>query len=364
MTELLCIGNAIVDVFAGADSQSMDRLGLRAPAQHVGREEAEKILAEIGARGLPAGGGASEGTPVFSSGGGAANVAKIAAMLEVGAAFAGCIGGDGLGAVFQEDIGAAGVTALLTRGKEKTGTCIILGGPGGETRVAASPGAALEFTGDDISEEMIQNAGVIVLDGYILERRPLVRRVLELADRYGTPVALDAASVFQIRERAEEILQYCRSYPLILFMNADEALAFYHVLRKDGEDMESGWARGEKWRDDREKEKIILEDVCPVFKILTGEELFPIIVIKLGGRGALALAGGGLYRQETSTIVPKNSIGAGDAFCAAFLASWIRGKSLSECLSLGNRVAGAILEVPGTRIKKDKLKPFVKLLRR
>jgi sugar/nucleoside kinase (ribokinase family) len=356
MTELLCIGNAMVDVFAGADSQNMDRLGLREPVQHIGREEAENILAELGARG-----DASKGAPVFSSGGGAANVAKIASLLEVGAAFAGCAGGDGLGAFFQEDLGAAGVTTLLTKGKEKTGTCIILSSPEGETRIAASPGAALEFTGEDINEKMIQNTKTLVLDGYILERRLLARRVLELADRYGTPVALDAASVFQIREKTEEILQYCRNYPLILFMNADEAIAFYHVLRKG---RESGRACGEKQRDEREKEKIILEDVCPVFKILTEGKLFPIIVIKLGGRGALALARGELYRQETFTIVPKNSIGAGDAFCAAFLASWIRGKSLSECLSLGNKVAGAVLEVPGTRIKGDKLKPFVKLLRK
>ncbi|MDR2134314.1 MAG: PfkB family carbohydrate kinase [Treponema sp.] len=361
MTELLCIGNAIVDVFAGAGSQSMDRLGIREPVQHIGREEAERILAELGVRGgsvFPAGGGA----PVFSSGGGAANVAKIAALLEVGAAFAGCAGGDGLGDFFREDLRAAGVAALLTRGKEKTGTCIILSSPEGETRIAASPGAALEFTGDDIDEKTIQNTRVLVLDGYVLERRPLVRRVLELADRYGTPVALDTASVFQIREKTGEILQYCRNYPLILFMNADEAIAFYHALRKDREDAEGG--RGEKQRDEREKEKIILEDICPVFKILTGAELFPIIVIKLGGRGALALAGGELYRQETFTLVPKNSIGAGDAFCAAFLASWIRGKSLSECLSLGNRVAGAVLEVPGTRIKGGRLKPFAKLLKK
>jgi sugar/nucleoside kinase (ribokinase family) len=361
MTELLCIGNAIVDVFAGADSQSMDRLGIREPVQHIKREEAERVLAELGACGgsVLSGGGASKGAPVFSSGGGAANVAKIAALLEVGAAFAGCTGGDGLADVFREDLRSAGVAALLTRGKEKTGICLILSSPEGETRIAASPGAALEFAGDDINEKMIQNTRVLVLDGYILERRPLVRRVLELADSYGTPVALDTASVFQIREKTEEILQYCRNYPLILFMNADEAIAFYHVLRKDTEGRGCGGQR-----DEREKEKIILEDICPVFKILTEGELFPIIVIKLGSRGSLALARGELYRQETFTVVPKNSIGAGDAFCAAFLASWIRGKSLSECLSLGNKVAGAVLEVPGTRIRGGKLKPFAKLLRK
>jgi sugar/nucleoside kinase (ribokinase family) len=372
MAELLCIGNAIVDVFAASDSRTLDRLGIGEPVQHIERAAAEKILAELGAgdsalsRGAAS--GRAEGAPVFSSGGGAANVAKIAALLGAGAAFAGCVGDDRLGAVFTEDLRSAGVVTLLTKGKERTGVCLVLGRAEGETRIAASPGAALEFTGADINEKMIQNAGALVLDGYVLERRPLVRRVLELADKYGTPLALDAASVFQIRERAAEILQYCRNYPIILFMNADEAIAFYHVLRKDGD--EAGNVRGpgsnpgEQQREEREKEKLILEEICPIFKILTKGELFPIIVIKLGGRGALALARGELYREETFTLVPKNSIGAGDAFCAAFLSSWLRGKSLSEGLSLGNKVAGKILEAPGTQIESGKLKTFAKFLKK
>ncbi|MDR1319046.1 MAG: adenosine kinase [Treponema sp.] len=369
MTELLCIGNAIVDVFAVSDSQTMDRLGIRELVQHIQREGAEKILADLGAGEAVLGASeGADGAPVFSSGGGAANVAKIAALLDIGAAFAGCVGSDRLAEVFAEDLRSAGVAALLAKGKERTGVCLVLGSPEGETRIAASPGAALEFTEADINEKMIQSAKALVLDGYILDRRPLVRRILELAGKYGTPVALDAASVFQIRERAAEILQYCRNYPIILLMNADEAIAFYHVLRKDGDDAENGRGPGgirgpgEKQREEREKEKLILEDICPVFKILTKGELFPIIVIKLGGRGALALARGELYREETFTVVPKNSIGAGDAFCAAFLASWIRGKSLSEGLSLGNRVAGEVLKVPGTRIRGGKLKPLAKLL--
>ncbi|MDR2965831.1 MAG: hypothetical protein LBU88_08655 [Treponema sp.] len=40
----------------------------------------------------------------------------------------------------------------------------------------------------------------------------------------------------------------------------------------------------------------------------------------------------------------------------------MRGKSLSECASLGNKVAREILEVPGTQIKPGKLKAFAKLL--
>jgi sugar/nucleoside kinase (ribokinase family) len=71
-----------------------------------------------------------------------------------------------------------------------------------------------------------------------------------------------------------------------------------------------------------------------------------------------------VYHEETFTITPRNPVGAGDAFCAAFLAAWIRGDSLSGCAALGNKVARQILEVPGTRIQSGKLESFAKVLRK
>ena len=99
-----------------------------------------------------------------------------------------------------------------------------------------------------------------------------------------------------------------------------------------------------------------------MLKYITEGEIFPIIVIKLGGRGAVILAGGNIYREETFTIIPRNTVGAGDAFFAAFVSAWIRGKSIRECAALGNKVAREILTVSGTRIKAGKLKSFARLL--
>ena len=226
----------------------------------------------------------------------------------------------------------------------------------GQTRFAASPGAALELTEAHIGEEMISGAEVVVVDGYILDRRPLVQHILKLASRRGIPTALDAASVFQVKSKAEEILTYSRSFPLLVFMNADEAIAFFNTIRKS-RDEETGLS-------EKEKEGVILRDVCPMLKIITDGEIFPIIVVKLGGRGAVVVAGGNVYHEETFTIVPRNTIGAGDAFCAAFIAAWIRDRSLSECAALGNKVAREILEVPGTHIKSGKLKSFAKILQK
>jgi sugar/nucleoside kinase (ribokinase family) len=354
--ELFCVGSALVDIFAQADGPLMDRLGLAEPVQHISSEEAEQILRALGWKTDSAGVLVPNGGPGFSScsGGGTANTAKIAALLGIRTGFTGCTGNDLFGDLFHREITASGAVPRLIPGKGKTGICIILSSPEGETRIAAAPGASGELAPEDISEKSIQNAGVVALDGYLLDRQPLVRRVLSLADQFGVPVALDVASVFRVKEKTVEILQYSRNYPLIIFMNADEAIAFYQTLRKTGEDFE---IRGE-----REKADWIIREVCPVFQNMTGTELFPLIAVKLGSRGAVIVAGGAVYRAEAFPVVPRNSTGAGDAFCAAFLSGWIRGKSIAESAALGNRVAREILEVPGTRIDRRRLLPIKKTL--
>jgi len=345
LTELLCIGNPIVDVFINIDEALALKYGIIEQSQHISREKLEELLREPSI---------DFSNAVKSSGGGAANVAKISAMLGMNCAFTGCAGHDEFANIFNEEMTNAGVSATLVKSNEKTGLCVACG-INSETRFAASPSAALDLTQDHISDEMINSAEVIVLDGYILDRRPLVQHILLKASKQGIPVALDAASIFQVKSKAEEILTYSRTFPLLVFMNADETLAFYNTIRKS-KDADANLS-------EKEKETIILRDVSPMLKIITDGELFPIIVVKLGGRGAIVIAGGNVYHEGTFTVTPRNTVGAGDAFCAAFTSAWIRGKSLSECAALGNKVAREILEVPGTHIKSGKLKSFAKALK-
>ena len=49
-------------------------------------------------------------------------------------------------------------------------------------------------------------------------------------------------------------------------------------------------------------------------------------------------------------VIPMDNTGAGDAFCAGFLTGWVRRKTISECAALGNKAAGIILNVIGTKI--------------
>jgi sugar/nucleoside kinase (ribokinase family) len=346
LTELLCIGNPIVDVFIDLDYSLALKYGILNSVQHISGDKAEALLREPYI---------DFTKTVKSSGGGAANVAKIAAMLGMNAVFSGCAGHDELAKIFKEEITGAGVSSMLVSSNEKTGLCFVCN-IGGETRFAASPRAAFELNETHITEELISGAEVVVLDGYILDRRPLVQHILRLANRRGIPVALDTASIMQVKSKAEEILTYSRNFPLFVFFNADEILTFANTIRIINDDAAN--------LSEKEKESIILRDICPVVKNITDGEIFPIVVIKLGGRGAVVVAGGNIYREETFTVTPRNTVGAGDAFCAAFISAWIRDKSLSECAALGNKVAREILEVPGTHIKSGKLKSFAKIFQK
>jgi sugar/nucleoside kinase (ribokinase family) len=341
--ELLCIGNALVDVFARKEGDIDPRFGLTKPVQHVDIETLQEII------------GLLPETQVVS-GGGAANAAKIAGLLGIKTGFIGAIGSgsedgtDHFGGVFAGDLAAAGVELFLVRKEAPTGVCLILRAGAGKTIIAAAPSASLELAPEDLDETLIKNAGVVMIDGFMLNRKNLVVRVLDLANKYGTVAALDVGSAGIVKEQAWEIATYSRLYPLILFMNEAEALTFYRILSRQ--------------EDEGTEECGLTRETSDFFENFTAANLFPVVAVKLGKRGAVVFAGGGVYRAETVPIAAAENTGAGDAFGAAFLGAWIRDKSLSECAALGNKAAREVLNVPGTRLDRKRLKALVKQLER
>ena len=235
--DLLCIGNALVDVFAAGDEETLIRHGITRPVQHVEYEKIKKILDEYDSA-CPRD---NSNTIIMSSGGGSGNVAKIAGFLGTQVCFTGAVGKavdngeepDNLGRLFREELISAGVKLSLSLKPSPTGVCLYLR-TGKEIHIAASPSAALELSESDINEEDLQKAKVVVIDGFILGNTSLVRRVLELADKYGKTAALDLSSVSIAAEHAAEIAEYARKYSLILFMNEREAEAFYKRMRNKG----------------------------------------------------------------------------------------------------------------------------------
>jgi ribokinase len=67
----------------------------------------------------------------------------------------------------------------------------------------------------------------------------------------------------------------------------------------------------------------------------------PVVVIKLGEEGSLALHGGREWRVPAPKVEVVDTTGAGDAFNGGFLAAWLRGAAIQKCLARGNRVGAA-----------------------
>ncbi|MDR2482325.1 MAG: PfkB family carbohydrate kinase [Treponema sp.] len=352
--ELLCVGNAIVDVFANAPPGFLEHWGLSPGARHLDHARLNAMLEALGMAGSALWSGA-DGKGAVVSGGGGANVAKIAALLGISSLFAGAVGRDAAGQFFEQELREAGAGALLVQGKAPTGLCLILQRPGAGPCIAASTGAALEFDEAAIPEDRIQEARVLLIDGYMLDREALTRRIMEMAVQHGTVIALDVGSAAMAAARAAEIRRFCDDYPLILFMNEAEAEAFYEAQGAAAMDEEpetpvwGGWTHTARFQ--------------TFYQKFTGKDIYPIIAVKQGHRGATVFAGGTMYRAGTLALYAgAESTGAGDAFCAAFLAAWIRGTSLADCAALGNRAAREILNVPGTMIGRKKLAPIAKIL--
>ena len=320
MIELLCIGNAMVDVFAEVPPDFCKQFALKNPVQHVSSETAAAILAAL------------PNDVVITAGGGAANTAKIATRLGLSAAFTGAVGSDNYADLFENELKETGVFVHIVRKKSPTGVFISLTAKNSlqeDTEfsgcIAASPSAALEFTAEDIDLSLFESAEntvrVLMLEGFLLGRDTLVSRIGELVTKHKIPLAVDfgtslIASVQAelFKEKHSPLWDKTGKFPLILFFNEKEAEAFAKIFGYDWESL-----------------FIFLSH-----SILTA--------VKLAERGAAVFSGGKVYYTRAKRIKAAESTGAGDAFAAGFLAAWIRGEGPEQCGQAGNAAASLVLK--------------------
>ena len=73
----------------------------------------------------------------------------------------------------------------------------------------------------------------------------------------------------------------------------------------------------------------------------------PVVAMKLGADGGLVVAREAASRVDAPQVEVVDTIGAGDAFDAGFLAGWLDGRSPEDCLRLA--VACGALSVRASR---------------
>ncbi|MGC9666511.1 carbohydrate kinase family protein [Planosporangium sp. 12N6] len=260
-------------------------------------------------------------------GGSGANTAAWLAACGVPTALVGVVGTDDAGTTRLAELAASGVCPLLRRtGAAPTGSVVVLSGAGDRTMLSER-GANLLLSPEDVDAGLAVGARHLHLSGYTLlapPARDAGRYALAAAARAGLTTSVDLAAAALLRRvGAAAFLSWVRGTDLLL-ANADEARA----LVGDGPPAElairlAGSARH--------------------------------AVVKCGAAGAVWATGDGEVVEVTAvptTVV--DATGAGDAFTAGLLASWLAGGSPVESLRAGTGTGAAAVGLVGGRPSPDR----------
>lgn len=72
-----------------------------------------------------------------------------------------------------------------------------------------------------------------------------------------------------------------------------------------------------------------------------------VVVLKVGADGCYVSTEEGTIHQPGFEVAVVDTVGAGDAFVAAFIAGYLRGASWRECAALGNAMGAAVVATQG-----------------
>jgi sugar/nucleoside kinase (ribokinase family) len=226
--------------------------------------------------------------------------------------FISCVGNDQFGQAALDRLCYAGVDVakVLKRSEPaKTGLTVILQRDGGRN-ILTYPGTIFDLRIDDLDVEYLSASRHFHLSSFYLQRslRPDIPQLLKRLKAAGLTISLDCND--DPDDRWEDDLKEALRHVDVFLPNAREA------MRTTGED-----------NLERAVEKLA--------------ELVPLLVVKLGAKGALARRGKEQHVSPALNINVLDPVGAGDSFDAGFIHQFIRGGDLKACLDAGN-LAGAL----------------------
>jgi len=315
--DVLCVGNAIVDVLAQTDDSFLETHAMvKGSMQLTDPDRARTIYAAM----PPA---------VEISGGSAANTAAGLASLDISVAFIGKVADDDLGEVFAHDIRAAGVAfhgfpATGADAAAGTARCLICVTPDAQRTMNTSLGVAGQLTTDDIDLSLVPTARVVYLEGYLWDEpaaKSALRNVMGWAAEAGTRVAFTLSDGFCVDRHRAEFLEIIEHHVDILFANEDEICSLYEV-------------------DDFEEAARRVAGHCAIACLTRGEA------------GSVIISSDG-ERVDVPAVPAEllDTTGAGDLYAAGFLAAWVRGADLLTSGRTASVVAAEAISHLGARLQ-------------
>lgn len=311
--DVLCIGNAIVDIIASCDEAFLSDNGIIKGAMNlIDAERAELLYSRMG----PA---------IEASGGSAGNTAAGIASFGARTAYFGKVATDQLGDIYTHDIRAQGV-AFDTRPLPDfppTARSMIFVTPDGERSMNTYLGACVELGPEDVEPEKAAGAKVTYFEGYLWDP-PRAKEAIRLTARHahaaGRQVSMTLSDSFCVDRYRDEFLELMRSGMVdIVFANSHEIKSLYQTSSFE--------AALDAIRKD-----------CRIAAVTRSE------------KGSVIVRG-----DETVVIQPVpirtlvDSTGAGDLYAAGFLFGYTAGFDLQRCGDLGSMAAGLAIQQVGPR---------------
>ncbi|PBB39780.1 adenosine kinase [Mesorhizobium sp. WSM3868] len=315
--DVLCIGNAIVDIIAQCDEAFLETNGIIKGAMNlIDARRAELLYSRMG----PA---------IEASGGSAGNTAAGVASLGGRAAFFGKVSNDALGEIYTHDIQAQGVafdTRPLT-GQPPTARSMIFVTPDGERSMNTYLGACVELGPEDVEADKAAGARVTYFEGYLWDpprAKEAIRQTAKLAHAAGREVSMTLSDSFCVDRYRDEFLELMRSGTVdIVFANSHEIKSLYQTASFE------------------EALAAIRKD-CRMAAVTRSE------------KGSVIVRGDETVIIEATTIKELvDTTGAGDLYAAGFLYGYTTGLSLKECGDLGSLAAGLVIQQIGPRPRQS-----------
>ncbi len=255
---------------------------------------------------------------MLTLGSSSAIVAHNLAALGNRVGFQSRIGDDSLGQIAIDRLQQGGVDVSMMRrvsGATTTGLTVIL--HHAEWRnILTYAGTIAETCWEDLDLDYLADSRHFHFSSYYLQRglRPRVSELFQRLKSKGLTISLDTND--DPEDRWEGSLHEVLRYVDVFLPNEREA-----CKAAGTEDLEAA-----------------------VHKL---SALVPLVVVKLGRKGAIAIRGSERCASPSREVVAVDTVGAGDSFDAGFLHEYVRGSDLPTCLASGNRAGAFSTTRPG-----------------
>ena len=277
-----------------------------------------------------------QGQTAISPGGTVANTASGLARLGVPVSVAGCVGQDSFGRFSLKTLEEDGVDTSLMRPVPDAFTMLTINVEDEQRKrelsaVYPETGAAYSlFERSDIPDRTLFRFGMLYTSGIILSAEPSGAVMLDCmarCRRMGIPVAFDInlrVSAHGWDSRLEEKFLQAVELSDIVFGSGEEE---YAVLYRSADYQAAAATLGESGK---------------------------LAVCKNGAADTLAFQNGKRWTAPVFPVEVVDTLGAGDAFNAGFLAALRQGLSMDACLAWGNGAAACSIQKLGARNCPDK----------